>query len=82
MFGLLPKLTPELQKQILVFMIDCVNVRDMLWCSYIKERIHNVEIFFEMDILRKLIFMLMSIHKYNVFDASKPEEIPSFDCEL
>ena len=30
LFGLLPKLTPELQKQILVFMIDCVNVRDML----------------------------------------------------
>lgn len=41
-----------------------------------------MEIFFEMDILRKLIFMLMSIHKYNVFDASKPEEIPSFDVTL
>lgn len=26
LFGLLPKLTPDLQKQILTFMIDCVNV--------------------------------------------------------
>ena len=41
-----------------------------------------MEIFFEMDILRKLIFMLMSIHKYKVFDASKPEEIPNFDVTL
>ena len=43
---------------------------------------HNVEIFFEMDILRKLIFMLMSIHKYNVFDIQRPEEIPAFDIVL
>ena len=35
-----------------------------------------------MDILRKLIFMLMSIHKYNVFDIQRPEEIPPFDIAL
>ena len=26
LFGLLPKLNPELQKQIILFLIDCVNV--------------------------------------------------------
>ena len=35
-----------------------------------------------MDVLRTLIIMLMSIHKYNVFDVQRPEEIPSFDIVL
>lgn len=35
-----------------------------------------------MDVLRKLIFMLMSIHKYNAFDIQRPEEIPPFDIAL
>ncbi len=35
-----------------------------------------------MDILRKLIFMLMSIHKYNVFDIQNPQGIPQFDIQL
>ena len=37
-----------------------------------------MEIFFETDILRKCIFMLMSLHKYNVFDAQNP----SFSIQL
>lgn len=41
-----------------------------------------MEIFFETDILRKCIFMLMSLHKYNVFDAQNPSEIPSFSIQL
>ena len=30
LFGLLPKLKPDLQKEILLFMIDCVNVFELL----------------------------------------------------
>ena len=41
-----------------------------------------MEIFFETDILRKLIFMLMSLHKFNVFDVQNPTEIPSFTIQL
>lgn len=41
-----------------------------------------MEIFFETDILRKCIFMLMSLHKDNVFDAQNPSEIPSFSIQL
>ena len=82
-FGLLPKLSDVLQKQVLLFLINCVNVR---FCSFshcnAQERTHNVEIFFETDILRKCIFMLMSLHKYNVFDAQNPSEIPSFSIQL
>lgn len=35
-----------------------------------------------MDVLRKLIFMLMSLHKMNAFGSSKPEDIPNFDIQL
>lgn len=63
-------------------MIDCVNVFELLIKIILQERVHNVEIFFEMDILRKLIFMLMSIHKYNVFDIQNPQGIPQFDIQL
>ena len=43
---------------------------------------HNLEIFFEMDILRKLIFMIMSRYSHNIVTSDMNIEVPHFQVTL
>ena len=67
MFGLLPQLPSNVQLDVYNYLMDCVN-----------NRMHNLEIFFEMDILRKLIFMIMSRYSHNIVTSDMNIEVPHF----
>ncbi|KAK8798674.1 hypothetical protein WA158_007758 [Blastocystis sp. Blastoise] len=71
MFGLIPLLPSEAQLDVYSYLMDCVN-----------NRMHNLEIFFEMDILRKLIFMVMSKHATNFISPDSKFEIPNFHANF